>query len=80
LEVFPVSNPWVKKNPFMSLWLSGANRVVNSARGRIGAEAKRQSAAAASRAGREVFSMWTGMLAPAARPKAAARPKSKKRR
>jgi len=32
----------LKKNPFMSMWLSGANRVANTARGKITAEAKRQ--------------------------------------
>src|ERR1700735_4746203 len=32
-----VKNPWTKKNPFMSMWLSGANKVVGSARGRASA-------------------------------------------
>ena len=41
-----MSNPWLKKNPFMSMWLSGANSVANSARGQLAAEAKRQSSAA----------------------------------
>ncbi len=27
-----MKNPWLKKNPFMSMWLSGANTVLNSAR------------------------------------------------
>jgi hypothetical protein len=25
-------NPWMKKNPFMSMWLSGANSVAGRAR------------------------------------------------
>ena len=33
-----MSNPWLKKNPFMSMWLSGASSVANAARGRITAE------------------------------------------
>jgi len=28
-----MSNPWLKKNPFMSLWLSTANRMAGSLRG-----------------------------------------------
>ena len=57
-----MSNPWLKKNPFMSMWLSGANSVANSARGRIAAEAQRQSATAVQRAAGDIFSMWTDAL------------------
>ena len=35
-------NPWLKKNPFMSMWLSTANRVAGSLRGQATAQAKRQ--------------------------------------
>ena len=41
-----MSNPWLKKNPFMSLWLSTANRVAGSLRGQATAQAKRQAKAA----------------------------------
>ena len=27
-----MANPWLKKNPFMSMWLSGANAAVGRAR------------------------------------------------
>ena len=27
-----MSNPWLKKNPFMSMWLSNANRAANTVR------------------------------------------------
>ena len=57
-----VSNPWLKKNPFMSMWLSGANSVANSARGIIAAEAKRQSTTAMSKATNDMFSLWTGAV------------------
>jgi len=36
-----MKNPWTKKNPFLSMWLSGANRVAGSARGHALAAAKR---------------------------------------
>lgn len=64
-----MSNPWLKKNPFMSMWLSGANRVAGSVRGQAAAAAKRESAAVARQAGNEWMKLWTGALAaPAAAP------------
>jgi len=39
-----MKNPWLKKNPFMSMWLSGANTVLNSALARATGEGKRQAA------------------------------------
>jgi hypothetical protein len=43
----------VKKNPFLSMWLSGANAVIGSTRGRATAQAKRQASA-----------FWTAALTP----------------
>ena len=37
-----MANPWLKKNPFMSMWLSTANRVAGSLRGQTTAQARRQ--------------------------------------
>ena len=62
-----MSNPWLKKNPFMSMWLSGANSVANTARMRITAEVKRQSSAAVTKATREMFADRPASAAPAAR-------------
>ena len=65
-----MSNPWLKKNPFMSVWLSGANSVAGAARSRATAEVKRQTATAAADIGREMMKAWTGgFAAPAAKPK-----------
>jgi hypothetical protein len=50
-----MSSPWTKKNPFMSLWLSGANAVVNRARGEATATAKRQGASLA----KSTANAWT---------------------
>jgi len=58
-----MTNPWLKKNPFLSMWLSGANAVAGSARGRIAAEAKRQSMIAVNKAASDMFTMWTGATA-----------------
>lgn len=43
-------NPWLKKTPFMSMWLSGANRMAATIRGHVNAEAKRQIRAAVTQA------------------------------
>jgi len=59
----------LKKNPFMSMWLSGANSVANSTRGNIAAEARRQSATAITKATNDVFGFWTGAMTSAASPK-----------
>lgn len=39
-----MKNPWAKKNPFLSMWLSGANAVADAARSRAVAESRRQAA------------------------------------
>lgn len=60
-----MSNPWLKKNPFMSMWLSGANSVVNSARARIAAEAKRQTTTAVNKTASDMFTIWADAMAKA---------------
>ena len=55
-------NPWLKKNPFMSMWLSGANSVANSVRGRLAAEAKRQSTTSVNKAADDVLAFWTDAM------------------
>lgn len=69
-----MGNPWTKKNPLLSLWLSGAHAVLGAARGRASAEGKRRATAAVTQATRQATSFWTG-AAPAPAPR-----KRKKRR
>ena len=57
-----MKNPWLKKNPFMSMWLSGANTVLNSARGRAIAEGKRQVAGMMAEGSRQIVRFWTGAV------------------
>jgi hypothetical protein len=64
-----VKNPWAKKNPFLSMWLSGANSVAGAARGRATAEAKRQTSRAMNEGTRQIANFWTGGLLTAAKPK-----------
>ena len=66
-----MSNPWLKKNPFMSLWLSEANRMAGSLRGQATAQAQRQVQAAVTEATNESIKWWSAALAtPAAKKKA----------
>lgn len=53
-------NPWLAKNPFMSAWLSSANKVANSARGQSTAAAKRQVASIQADATQQVLDFWLG--------------------
>lgn len=73
-EPFPMKNPWTKKNPLMSLWLSGANRIGNTARVRATAAVRRQTATLASDATKQVIASWTAAPAPK-KPAAKARKK-----
>lgn len=36
-----MTNPWLKSNPFMSMWLSGANAIAGSMRGHAMADFQR---------------------------------------
>jgi hypothetical protein len=51
-----------KKNPFLSLWLSGANKVAGTGRGLWQAAARQQQSAMIREAGKMATSFWTGAL------------------
>lgn len=51
-------NPWTSKNPFMSMWLSAANRSAGTARGIAASSAKRQIASAQADAMRQIVDFW----------------------
>ena len=57
-------NPWGKKNPFLSMWLSGANAVFGATRNQMTAAMHRQSQAAITEGTKQVLAFW-GMKAPA---------------
>lgn len=57
-----MANPWLKKNPFLSAWLSAANAAAGSARGVAAGAAKRQSQAAAAQASQQVMDFWSSVL------------------
>ena len=68
-----MKNPWLKKNPFMSMWLSGANQVAGAARGQIAASVKRETAKASKEAStawaKQVLDFWSSALGGAAKGK-----------
>ena len=53
-------NPWLAKNPFMSAWLSSANRVAGSARAQATAAAKREVTSLQATATQQMIDFWTG--------------------
>ena len=57
-----MTNPWLKKNPWLSLWMSGANAVLGSARGVATAQARRQASAVTNQAISEAVRFWTGAM------------------
>jgi hypothetical protein len=61
-----MSNPFGKKNPFLSMWLSGAHSVASRMRGQATAEVKRQANAAAKKVTKDATAMWTTALLPKA--------------
>ena len=65
-----MSNPWTKKNPFMSMWLSTAHKMMGSARSQVSAAAKRELASTQAQAATQVVDFWSGKAAaPAPRTK-----------
>ena len=62
-----MSNPWLRKNPFMSLFLSGANRIAGTVRGQATAQARRQINAAVSKATIDNLKAAVGGAAPKAK-------------
>lgn len=55
-------NPWTKKNPFMSAWLSSANAFLGAARGHSAAAAKRQASTLTTQITKDMLSFWAPML------------------
>jgi hypothetical protein len=54
------------KNPYLSLWLSGANKVFGAARGHAMNEMRRQQGIALRKAQKTVLDFWGGALNPGA--------------
>lgn len=61
-----MSIPLSKKNPFMSLWLSGANKATATGKGLLAAAARKQQSAMVRDATKMTQDFWSGILTPSA--------------
>ena len=69
-----MTNPWMTSNPFMSLWLSGANQAAGAMRGAAAAELGRAQMDAARQAVAFWSDIWmTPITGPRPRKRRAAR-------
>ena len=59
-----MANPWTKKNPFLSIWLSGANAVTGKARSAGAAEISRQQTQLVNQVSRFWTDAWFGTAKP----------------
>lgn len=55
-----MKNPWLAKNPFLSMWLSAGSSVLGAARGHALNQVRRQQAAAMNEGARAVLAFWSG--------------------
>ncbi|MGH8808996.1 MAG: hypothetical protein ACREX0_14075 [Noviherbaspirillum sp.] len=55
-------NPWIKKNPLLSMWLNGANAIAGSVRGCAMAAGQRQMATMLTRSTKEMAAFWMSAL------------------
>jgi len=62
-----MKNPWLKKNPFLSIWLSVANTVLGSVSGQARAAGQREIKRMMTKTTNEVSDFWLAALAPAKR-------------
>ena len=59
-----MKNPWLSRNPFLSMWLQAANTAWGAARGHALNEARRQQRAMTSESTRAMTALWSGSLEP----------------
>jgi hypothetical protein len=64
LEFRAMSNPWLKKNPWLSMWLSGANAAAGFARGHATAQAQRQTKQLMAASQKQAVDFWSEVFSP----------------
>jgi hypothetical protein len=69
LQDIQMANPWLKKNPFLSMWLSSFNAAAGSMRGHALNQAKHQTMNAMTKATQDIFSAWMASFTPPSPPK-----------
>jgi len=73
-------SPWTAKNPFMSLWLSGANKVAGPARAAFRREAAKATQDVAAEGLKQAADFWSAALVGTPPKRRAAPVKPSKRR
>lgn len=68
-----MGNPWLKKNPYLSLWLSGVNAMAGAAQGQARNAAARNATTVTRQMSQAVMDVWLAPLA-------VSKPRRKKRR
>lgn len=58
-----MKSPWTRKNPLLSMYLSGANAVAGAVRSRGTAELRRQAATLMNQGARQIAGLWGDLLA-----------------
>lgn len=71
-----MTRPWLKANPFLSAWLSGANQILNGTRAHYAAASRRQNAALMA----ATFDAWARAWTPPAIPAAKTRRRARRRK
>jgi hypothetical protein len=61
-HVIEMRNPWLKKNPYLSMWLSASNTVAGAISAQANAKAKRQAASVSTLAAREIAEAWSAAM------------------
>lgn len=61
-----MASPWTKKNPLLSMLLSGANAWTGAARGAAVSQARRQQSTAVTQGIKQATQFWTAALTGAA--------------
>ena len=75
-----MKNYWIKRNPFLSMWLSSANAVAGTVRNRVQAEGRRQATVMMNEGAKQIADFWTAVLkSPPSIPSATPTPRRKRR-
>jgi hypothetical protein len=62
-----LKNPWLSRNPFLSLWLQAFNTAIGAARGHALNEARRRHRRMMNDNARAAVAFWSGSSAPSRR-------------
>ena len=57
-----MKNPWTKRNPLLSMWMSAANAVTGAARVQATAQAKRLASTWMTQSANQMTRWWTDAL------------------